>query len=105
MEIKSYKNYKDYSAGINSYKYNTECAGVKRATVNNSAKNVDTVQISSANAKASKSSFTALDVRKSEISGNIKKATSEERIASLRKMISEGTYCVTAEDVACAILD
>ncbi len=90
---------KNYSSAINAYKYNATYDGVKKTATQAVPKNVDVVEFSSSSKKRS------IDKTKAEIKSSVIKGASEERIASLRKMISEGSYCISAESVAAAILE
>ncbi len=90
---------KNYSSAINAYKFNSTYDGVKKTAAQAVPKNVDVVEFSSSSKKRS------IDKTKAEIKSSVIKGASEERIASLRQMISEGSYCVSAESVAAAILE
>lgn len=93
MEIKS------YTSAINAYRYNAETSEKKVRTGKTvKAKNTDKAEFSS----ASKSGFS--EALKAAAKNAADSSASPERLRVLSSEIAEGTYNVSAEEVASAIM-
>ncbi|MDE6592240.1 MAG: flagellar biosynthesis anti-sigma factor FlgM [Oscillospiraceae bacterium] len=96
---------KNLSSAVNAYRYNTEPAERKRRTAGRSAsgRNVDKFDFSgtesAGNARASFADTLRMAARSAADS-----AASPERIKALNTAVKDGSYNVSAEDVADSIL-
>lgn len=92
---------KNYTSAINAYRYNAELSADKassRRNKNVKRSNTDKAEFSS----ASKASFS--DSLKAAAKNAAESSASAERINALASSIADGTYTVSAEDVADSIL-
>ncbi len=93
MEIKKCAN------AISSYKaqaFEAQSKDIQKAK--NASKNVDKVEFSSVKLNSSTQMKTA-------IAQNVESSTSPERISSLKNLISNGQYNISAESIASAIYE
>lgn len=90
---------KNYTSAINAYRYNSEISEKKVRTEKTvKAKNTDKAEFSA----ASKSGFA--DALKAAAKNAADASASPERLSALSAEIAGGTYNVSAEDVASAIM-
>ena len=90
---------KNYTSAINAYRFNAELSEKKvRADKTVKAKNTDKAEFSA----AAKSGFA--DALKAAAKNAADSSASPERLSALSAEIAGGTYNVSAEDVASAIM-
>ncbi len=90
---------KNYASAINAYRYNAESKPqAARKKPASSAANTDKAEFSA----ASRASFA--DAMKNAAKASAGQSASPERIAALKAAVADGSYNVSAEEVAASIL-
>lgn len=89
---------KNITSAVNAYRYNTEPAERKKVSAKKTARNTDKAEFSG----SGRASFA--DTLRTAARNAAEGSASPERIDALRSAVKDGSYSVSAEAVADAIL-
>lgn len=89
---------KNITSAVNAYRYNTEPAERKKVSAKKTARNTDKAEFSG----SGRASFA--DTLRTAAKNAAEGSASPERIDALRSAVKDGSYSVSAEAVADAIL-